>query len=170
MRKDARGSCLPKFDLHNILLERVTNSALRTTEGHRHDIEAGEESSNCCSYTRLPFLTWLAQTTFCDNTRRLHSIGVSNRRKHSPRPKRGIISSLVRTRSHCHSYRILRDLEEVLSRVFGDAHVFDDPLDGEAVGPVELAEELSDDVLGDRRPQLPRPSWAGSGARFSMDH
>ena len=64
VRKDARGSCLPKFDLHNILLEKETNSALRTTEGHRHDIEAGEETSICCSLTSLPFLTWLAKTTF----------------------------------------------------------------------------------------------------------
>ena len=49
VRKDARGSCLPKFDLHNILLEKETNSALRTTEGHGHDIEAGDESSIFCS-------------------------------------------------------------------------------------------------------------------------
>ena len=80
---------------------------------------------------------------------------------------------MARTRSHRHSNRILRDLEEVLSRVFGDAHVFDDPLDGVAVGPVELAEELSDDVLGDRRTQIPWPSCGrlrgGSGVRFSMD-
>ena len=53
----------------------------------------------------------------------------------------------------------MRDLEEVLSRVFGDAHVFDDPLDGVAVGHVELAEELFVYVFGHRRPQLPRPSW-----------
>ena len=63
VRKDARGSCLPKFDLHNILLKKETNSALRTTEGHRQDIEAGEESSNFRSLTGPPFLTWLAQTT-----------------------------------------------------------------------------------------------------------
>ena len=49
VREDALGSCLPKFDLHNILLEKETNSALRTTESHRDDNGVVEESGIFCS-------------------------------------------------------------------------------------------------------------------------
>ena len=90
VRKDARGSCLPKFDLHNILLEKrdkqCSKNYRRSPSRHR-----GWRRKQYFLFAHKPAFPDLAcPNHFCDNTQTPHSIGVSNLRKHSPRPKWGI--------------------------------------------------------------------------------